>query len=52
MAEIESKSQVGKRYRCQVCEAEIICVKAGSSRIACHGIGMSQLQAKPLPASD
>jgi hypothetical protein len=47
-----SGSLVGKRYRCESCGTEIICVRAGKGRVACHGLAMALLAAKPLPATD
>ena len=46
------QNQVGKRYRCQVCETVIICVKRGDGRFGCHGQPMELLSSKPLPSSD
>jgi hypothetical protein len=43
---------VGKRYHCETCATEIICVKAGPGRISCHARPMELLAAKPLPATD
>lgn len=45
-------NQVGKRYRCQVCGSEIMCVKKGEGRFHCHDIAMELLTARPLPSSD
>jgi hypothetical protein len=47
-----SGNLVGKRYHCETCATEVICVKAGSGRMACHGRPMELLAAKPLPATD
>jgi predicted metal-binding protein len=45
-------NQVGKRYRCEACATEIMCVKSGSGRFHCHAVPMELLTAKPLPSSD
>ena len=45
-------NQVGKRYVCETCGTEIMCVKKGSGRFNCHGSPMSLLSARPLPSSD
>jgi Desulfoferrodoxin, N-terminal domain len=47
-----SGNLVGKRYHCETCATEVICVKAGSGQIVCHGRPMDLLAAKPLPATD
>jgi hypothetical protein len=43
---------VGKRYRCERCTTEVICVKAGDGELTCHGVPMPLLAPKPLPATD
>jgi hypothetical protein len=43
---------VGKRYKCETCGAELMCVKAGAGRFHCHGAPMGLQSAKPLPSSD
>lgn len=45
-------NQVGKRYVCETCGSEIMCVKKGSGRFCCHGSAMSLVSARPLPSSD
>jgi Desulfoferrodoxin, N-terminal domain len=45
-------NQMGKRYRCDVCGTEVMCVKGGSGRFHCHAAAMDLLTAKPLPSSD
>jgi hypothetical protein len=47
-----SGNLVGKRYHCETCGTEVICVKAGPGLMACHGQPMELLAAKPLPATD
>ena len=47
-----SGNLVGKRYHCEICGTEVICVKAGAGRMTCHGQSMELLAAKPLPATD
>jgi hypothetical protein len=49
---MSEQNQVGKRYRCEVCETEIICVKGGGGRLECHGAPIALLPAKPLPSTD
>lgn len=49
---MSEQNQVGKRYRCAECDTQIICVKPGAGRFACHDAPMELLTAKPLPSSD
>jgi desulfoferrodoxin-like iron-binding protein len=35
-------NQIGKRYRCAKCGAEVIITKGGSGTIMCHGQPMEQ----------
>jgi hypothetical protein len=45
-------NQVGKRYRCEQCNTQVICVKRGAGRFQCHGTDMELQTNKPLPSSD
>ena len=45
-------NQVGKRYECETCGTQIICVKKGDGHFECHGAPMPMQTAKPLPSSD
>jgi len=45
-------SQLGKRYRCQVCGTEILCTKAGEGNPVCCEKDMEVQEPKPLPSSD
>jgi hypothetical protein len=45
-------NQLGKRYECPECGASLICTKAGTGRVTCHGSPMALVTAKPLPSSD
>lgn len=49
---MSGSNQVGKRYECESCGSQIICVKPGQGRFSCHGKPMGLLEAKPLPSSD
>jgi desulfoferrodoxin-like iron-binding protein len=44
--------QLGKRYRCQQCGTEVLCLKPGGGVLRCHGQPMTPLQLRPLPSSD
>jgi desulfoferrodoxin-like iron-binding protein len=52
MTELAAVNQTGKRYRCETCGTEVICVKAGQGRVACHGQPMDVLAPKRLPSTD
>jgi hypothetical protein len=45
-------NQLGKRYRCDACGVEILCLAAGQGTFTCHGVAMSVIQLTALPASD
>ena len=45
-------SQLGKRYRCQVCGTEILCTKAGAGSPVCCQQEMEAQDPRPLPSSD
>ena len=44
--------QLGKRYNCGSCEAELLVTKAGDGELVCHGTAMGIAQPKTLPSSD
>lgn len=48
----DAANQVGKRYVCESCGSEIMCVKRGVGRFHCHGAPMAVVTARPLPSSD
>ena len=45
-------SQLGKRYRCQVCGTEVLCVKGGPGIVTCCGQEVEIQQPKTIPSSD
>ncbi|MBN1256026.1 MAG: desulforedoxin [Deltaproteobacteria bacterium] len=45
-------SQLGKRYRCEVCGTEALCTKAGDGTLECHDQEMKLQEPKPVPSSD
>jgi hypothetical protein len=45
-------NQLGKRYRCQVCDTEVLCTKQGEGEIYCCGQLMEAQEPRPLPSSD
>jgi hypothetical protein len=44
--------QIGKRYGCTVCDARVICVKAGGGRLRCHGLPVELEAPAALPSTD
>lgn len=45
-------NQLGKRYRCETCGVEILCLTGGAGQFACHDAPMKIIQLTALPASD
>ncbi len=45
-------SQLGKRYRCQNCGTEVLCVKAGEGAVVCCGKEMEVQEPRTIPSSD
>lgn len=45
-------SQLGKRYKCQACGTEVLCVKSGEGTIACDGKEMEVQEPRTIPSSD
>jgi hypothetical protein len=45
-------SQLGKRYRCEVCGMEILCTKAGEGVFTCYQQEMHVQEPRPVPSSD
>ncbi len=45
-------NQLGKRYCCEHCGVEVLCLTAGSGRFMCHDTPMKIIQLSGLPASD
>lgn len=45
-------SQLGKRYRCENCNTEVLCTKVGEGNPVCCGKEMALQQPNPLPSSD
>ena len=41
-------SQLGKRYKCEVCGTEILCIKAGAGPVTCCGKEVKSSEAKPI----
>jgi len=45
-------NQLGKRFKCEVCDTEVLCTKAGDGTIICCDKEMALQEPKPLPSSD
>ena len=45
-------SQLGKRYRCEVCGTEVLCVKSGQSLATCCDQEMKIQEPRSIPSSD
>ncbi|MFQ5878906.1 MAG: desulforedoxin [Dehalococcoidia bacterium] len=45
-------NQLGKRYQCESCGTEILCIKAASGEVHCCGAAMQVMQPKVLPSAD
>ena len=50
--EVKTMSQLGKRYKCQECNTEILCTKPGEGSPICCDKDMEVQEPKPLPSSD
>jgi len=45
-------NQLGKRFQCESCNTEVLCIKAGDGEVECCGKAMTLLQPKVLPSAD
>ncbi|HKZ50265.1 MAG TPA: desulfoferrodoxin [Dehalococcoidia bacterium] len=45
-------NQLGKRYRCEKCGTEVLCVKAGGGEFHCCDQPMVEMQPRVLPSAD
>ncbi|MDT7943355.1 MAG: hypothetical protein RQ985_02250 [Dehalococcoidia bacterium] len=45
-------NQLGKRYRCNTCGTEVLCIRPGDGSVECCGAAMELLQPKVLPSAD
>jgi hypothetical protein len=43
---------LGKRFVCEVCNAEVLITKAGEGTLECCGKEMVAQEPRPLPSSD
>ncbi len=45
-------NQLGKRFQCETCGSEVLCIKAGEGEICCCAKPMELMQPKVLPSAD
>ena len=45
-------NQLGKRFQCENCGTEVLCIKAGDGTVECCGKAMELMQPKVLPSAD
>ncbi len=45
-------NQLGKRFQCEKCGSEVLCIKPGDGNVNCCGGSMEMLQPKVLPSAD
>ena len=45
-------NQLGKRFKCPICNTEVLCVKAGEGAVICCDKEMEIQEPRPLPSSD
>jgi desulfoferrodoxin-like iron-binding protein len=43
---------LGRRFRCETCNTEVLITKAGEGEVECCGQPMAAQQPRPLPSSD
>ena len=48
----EVANQLGKRFQCETCGTEILCIKPGDGAVECCGVAMQLMQPKVLPSAD
>ena len=45
-------NQLGKRFHCEGCGCEVLCVKGGEGAVECCGKPMEAVEPKVLPSAD
>jgi desulfoferrodoxin-like iron-binding protein len=45
-------NQLGKRFQCEKCGTEVLCIKPGDGEVVCCGVPMTLMQPKVLPSAD
>ena len=52
MSEAGTTPKVGKKYRCETCGGQLICVKAKGGSLRCHGVPVEAETPAALPSTD
>ena len=42
----------GKRFQCEKCGSEVLCIKPGDGDVECCDVAMQLMQPKVLPSAD
>ncbi len=45
-------NQLGKRFQCEACGSEVLCIKPGDGAVECCDAAMQLMQPKVLPSAD
>jgi hypothetical protein len=45
-------NRLGKRYLDEATAVTVLCIKAGTGRVCCNGVPMTEMAQKKLPSSD
>jgi desulfoferrodoxin-like iron-binding protein len=45
-------NQLGKRFKCETCGTEVLCIKSGNGDAHCCGAPMKLMEPKVLPSAD
>jgi hypothetical protein len=45
-------NQLGKRFQCENCNTEVLCIKPGEGEVICCEQPMKLMQPKVLPSAD
>lgn len=43
---------LGKRYRCETCKTEVLCLSGGQGTFTCCEAPMVEVKTEPLPSAD
>jgi hypothetical protein len=52
LEEASMANQLGKRFQCETCGTEVLCIKPGEGAVECCGAPMKLMQPKVLPSAD
>jgi desulfoferrodoxin-like iron-binding protein len=45
-------TEIGKRYTCDSCGAQVLAIKAGTGELECCSTPMALMDPKPIPSGD